>query len=58
MIELLAILALVGLLAWVLVQLVPMPDAVRTVIIAVAVIACILIVVRAFGIDVPVPQLR
>jgi hypothetical protein len=59
MIELLIMLALVGLVAWVLTRLVPMPNEVRTVIIVVAVLLCLLIVWRAIGGgDIAVPTLR
>jgi hypothetical protein len=54
-IELLIILAIVGVVAWVLVSLIPMPAQVRTLIIVVAVLICLLVVLRAFGgFDVPV----
>ena len=49
MIELLIYLAVIGLVAWALTQLVPMPQPVRTVIIVVAVLICLLMVLRAFG---------
>jgi hypothetical protein len=53
-VELLVLLAIIGLVAWVLVSLVPMPSQIRTVIIVVAVLICLLVVLRAFGgIDVP-----
>jgi hypothetical protein len=57
-IELLVTLAIIGLIAWVLTRLVPMPNEVRTVIIVVALLACLLIVLRAFGgVDLTVPRL-
>lgn len=59
MIELLVTLAIVGLIAWALVQLVPMPSQVRTVIVVVAVLICLLIVLRAFGVaDLGVPRIE
>ena len=52
-IELLIILAIVGLVAWVIVTMIPMPAPIQKVIIVVAVLLCILIVVRALGISMP-----
>jgi hypothetical protein len=42
-------LAIVGVIAWALVTYVPMPAAIRTVIIIAAVICCVLIVIQAVG---------
>lgn len=56
MIELLLTMALTGLLAYLLVSLIPMPGPVRTVIIAAAVLFCVLLLVRAFGIEYPLPR--
>ena len=53
MIELLITLALVGLIAWVVIQVVPMPPAMRTAILGVALLIVLILVVRAFGLDVP-----
>lgn len=61
MIYLLVYIALIGLIAWALVTYVPMPPPVKTVIVVVAVIACILIAFQAFGGHLPnppVPQVR
>lgn len=58
---LLLVLAVIGVGAWALTTYLPMPPAVKNVIVIVAVIACILIALHAFGIGVPnpsVPQLR
>lgn len=49
MIELLIYIAIIGLVAWVLVQLVPMPAAVRTALIAVAILIILLVVLRSLG---------
>jgi hypothetical protein len=58
-VELLVLLAIVGLVAWALVSLVPMPSQIRTVILVVAVLICLLIVLRAFGVtDLGVPAVR
>lgn len=48
-IELLVILAIIGLIAWAIVTLVPMPSQIRTIIIVVAALCCLLVVLRAFG---------
>jgi hypothetical protein len=54
-IELLLLLAIIGLVAWALTKLVPMPQPVATVIIVVAVLLCLLVALRALGLfDVPV----
>ncbi len=61
MIYLLVYLAVIGLVAWGLIQFIPMPPQVKTVIIVVAVIACILIAFQAFGGHIPnpaVPQIK
>ena len=52
MISLLVMIAVVGLIAYVIVTLIPMPPPMRTVIIAdCAVLIVIILVVRAFGLD-------
>jgi hypothetical protein len=59
MIELLVTLAIIGLIAWVLTALVPMPQQIKTVIIVVAVLICLLIVLRAFGgVDLAIPRIE
>ncbi len=58
---LLLVLAVIGVVAWALTTYVPMPQAVKTVIIVVAVIACVLYAFSAMGIKVPspvVPQIK
>lgn len=55
--ELLIILAIIGLFAWALIKLVPMPHPFPTVIIVVAVLFCLLIVLRSIG-GLDVPQLQ
>ena len=49
-IALLVALALVGLVTWLLVTFVPMPQALKTVLIVVAVIIAILVAAAAFGV--------
>jgi hypothetical protein len=49
MIELLIFIAIIGLFAWALTQLVPMPPQIKTVIVVAAVLICLLLVLRAFG---------
>lgn len=57
-IELLLVLAAIGLVAWALTTWVPMAPAMKTVIIAAAVLFSVLIVLRALGLDVPIQRLR
>jgi hypothetical protein len=57
MIELLLFLALIGVIAWALVTYLPMPQPVKTVIVVAAVLICVLILVRALGLDLAVPRL-
>jgi uncharacterized membrane protein len=45
---LLVVFALIGLGAWALVSFVPMPSAIATVIVVVAVIGCVLMAINAF----------
>ena len=49
MIELLIYIAIIGLIVWVLIQLVPMPSAVRTALVAVAILIILLVVLRTLG---------
>lgn len=58
---LLCVLAFIGVVAWALVSYLPMPAPIKTVIVVVAVIACILIALHAMGIGIPnpsMPQIR
>ncbi len=62
-IGLLVILALIGLVAWLLVRFVPMPAQMQTVITAAAVVIAILILLQALGLipislNQPVPRVR
>ncbi len=55
------VLAFIGLVCWGMVTYIPMPAPIKTTIIVVAVIACVLYALHAMGIGVPnpsVPQLR
>lgn len=61
MLALLLYIAIIGLIAWALITLIPMPAQIHTVIIVVAVIASIVVTLHAFGIGLPdpgVPRLR
>lgn len=61
MIGLILTLALLGLIAWAIVTYIPMPQPIKTLIVIVIVVFCILIVVNAFGLlnyDVGIPRLR
>lgn len=58
---LLFIMAIIGVAAYLMVTYLPMPAPVKTAIVVVAVICCVLIALHAMGIRVPnpsVPQLR
>jgi hypothetical protein len=48
-VELLIVLAIIGLIAWVLITLIPMPQPIRTVIVVVALLMCLLLVLRSIG---------
>lgn len=54
---LLCLLALIGVAAWALVTYLPMPAPVKTVIVVVAVIACVIIALNALGIGIPNPAM-
>jgi hypothetical protein len=58
MIELLLFMAVIGLVAWALVTYVPMPAPVKTVIVVAAALICVLLLVRALGLDLAVPRFR
>ena len=58
MISLLVMIAVVGLIAYVIITLIPLPPPMRTVIVAVAVLIVIILVVRAFGLDTGLPAIR
>lgn len=53
---LLLVLAVIGVCAWALVTYLPMPPAIKTVIIIVAVVCCILYALHAMGIGIPNPS--
>lgn len=58
---LLLVLAVIGVITWALVTYLPMPAPIKTVMIVVAVIVCVLYALHAFGIHLPnpsVPTLR
>lgn len=57
MVTLILTIAIVGFLAWAVVAFIPMPEKVKTVIYVVAGIVIIALVLNAFGLDVPVPQI-
>lgn len=58
MIELILVLALIGCAAYFLVTYVPMLAPFKTLITILAVVFCVLVLVRAFGLDVALPRLR
>lgn len=57
LLELLVLLAVIGFLAYII-TLIPMPPPFQSVIIGVAILVCILIVLRAIGFDIAVPRVR
>lgn len=61
MLTLFLVLAVIGLIAWVLITLIPMPAGVKNVIIVVAVLCAIIYALNAFGVRLPnpgVPQIH
>ena len=58
MITLLVYLAIIGLVAWLLITLIPMPEPFPKVIIAAACLIALIILLNAFALDLPVPRLR
>lgn len=58
MIELILVLALVGLLVYLITTYIPMPEPFKTVILVVAAVCVILYLVRLFGVDIPIPRTR
>lgn len=58
MIELILVLALLGLACYVVTAYVSMPEPMKVVIYGVVAIAVVVILVRAFGLDVAVPRIR
>lgn len=57
-IALLILLALIGLAAWALTKYVPMPNGIRNTIIVVAILACVLLALMAFGVWGEVKSIR
>lgn len=60
MISLIVTIAVVGLLVWLVVTYLPMPEPFKKIIIAIAVVCVVLYVLAAFGLigrDVPVPKI-
>ena len=58
MIGLLLVLALLGLITWLVVTYIPMPAPMPTIIIAIMVILMILYVLSVVGFDLPLPRVR
>lgn len=58
LIELLLVIALVGCVAWFLATQIPMLGPFATLIKIIAAVFCVLILVRALGLDVAVPRIR
>ena len=58
MIALILTLAVFGLIAYLIVTYIPMPDPIKTVIIVMVVICMIIYLLQVVGFDLPVPRLR
>lgn len=58
MIALILTLAVFGLIAYLIVTYIPMPDPIKTVIIVMVVICMIIYLLQVIGFDLPVPRLR
>jgi len=59
LLSLLLVLAIIGFIVWLITTYIPMPQPIRVAIIAVAAIAVILTILRAFGVsDIPLPHLK
>ena len=58
MLELILLLALIGCAAYFIVTYIPMMAPFKTLITILAVVFCILVLIRAFGLDVAVPRFR
>lgn len=63
MLELIISVAIVGVVVWCIVTLIPMPSQFKTVIVVIAMVCVVIYVLRAFGLfagghDLPVPDLR
>jgi hypothetical protein len=54
-IELLIYIAIIGLVVWLIISLIPMPQPFKTAVIAVGLLIVLLVVIRAFGIDLHMP---
>lgn len=53
LIYLLLILALIGVITWAIITYIPMPQGIKTLIVIVAVVGCVLYVMGAFGVVLP-----
>lgn len=61
MLTLLLYIAIIGVIAWAVTTYIPMPPPIKTVIVIVAVVACVIIALNAFGLHLPnpgIPSLR
>ena len=58
MIALILTLAIFGLIAYLIVTYIPMPDPIKTVIIVMVVICMIIYLLQVIGFDLPVPRVR
>ena len=58
LIELLLVICVIGLIAYVLVRVIPMPEPFPKIVVAVAAIVALIIVLRALGFDASIPKVR
>ena len=58
LVTVLLVLAVIGLIVYLITTYVPMPQPFRTVILVIAAVCVILYLVRLFGLDMPVPRMR
>lgn len=58
MISLILVLALVGLIVWLVTTYIPMPQAIKNMIIIIVVVLMVLYLIQIFAVDIPVPRLR
>ena len=58
MISLILTLAIFGLIAYLIITYIPMPEPVKTLIIVVVVLMCVIYLLQVIGFDLPVPRLQ
>lgn len=58
LIEFIILVAILGVIVWLLVTYIPMPEPFSKIIIFIAVLVVILVLLRALGFDIAIPRLR